>query len=122
MPARHRLLQPPPQQQANYSERGDTHGPYEGHPAETAMQRHLVQWYPSCATLPRNTQYDHAVYASISGTSTAAPTSMKAWLEAGAAAICSVMLLGTRYGNMLMPRPTKDSPNTASVSTNGASS
>ena len=48
--------------------------------------------------------------------------SMKAWLEGGAAAICSVMLLGTRYGNMLMPSPTYDRPNTASVSTKGASS
>ena len=96
-PARSRLLYPPADDQANYPKQGHARGPDEGQPAQAARERAAVfQWYPSCATLPRNTQYDHAVYARITGTSTAAPTSMKTWLDSGAAAICSVMLFGTR--------------------------
>ena len=91
------LLYPPAENQANYPKQGHAGGPDEGHPAEAARESAAVlQWYPSCATLPRNTQYDHAVYARITGTSTAAPTSMNTWLDSGAAAICSVMLFGTR--------------------------
>ena len=58
----------------------------------------------------------------ITGMMMATPTSMNLWLDAGAAASQIVTARGTRYGNMLIPSPTKFKRNSARVMRKGSRS
>src|SRR5271167_5117260 len=76
----------------------------------------------SARTLPRKTQYDHAVYIKITGSRNSVPINRNTCVEGLDAACHSVSRCGTTYGNRLMPRPRYDNANSAMAPMNGPAS